>query len=155
MAILRLHFAHQPGEIGKGLVVEIHADALTFLFHRAGEFQGALAQAFLAGDRFGTPDRRLASPFGHLQRMEIRGEDVRHMGDRGDIGAVVTGLAAGGAGENPNRATHHLHRHIDAAAQGEFEDRPAIGARKDVAFVAQGVVRQHPGCLAGQDRAHR
>ena len=113
----------QPGKVGQGLVVQIHADALALALQRFGQLQRALPQPFLAGAGLGFHDRRLLRLLGRPQREEIRRQQV---GDITRVAHIGVGVAPGPqqrTTERPDDLAMHHHRHMNPAAQRMFEDR--------------------------------
>ena len=139
LAFEALQIAGDARQVGKSLVVQIHADGLPGVLQLFGQMASPDAKPL--GARFGLHplDFPAARQFALLEREHVGGEDV---GD--DPGIVEVGFAVGighlrGERQRADDPAFHQHRHMQAGPQAGVEDRLGPGALEMEARIGLGI----------------
>lgn len=113
----------QPRQVRQRLVVQIHADALPFGLQRLGQLQRAEPQPLLTGIGARFLDGGAFGLLGGADGVEIGRQQI---GDRAGIRHILHRIGVrlvGGATQRADNVAMHLHRHMQATMQVEFDDR--------------------------------
>ena len=149
------HLAQEPRQIGEGLVVQVHADALALLFEGLCQLQRAAPQPLFRGAARLGGAAGPAGPFGEVQDVEPRREGVGDLPGKGDGRGIVDPGAGVRQVQRADQPAHHPQRHVHPAAQVVVQDRLAGGAGIGVAGIAGRVLCQHVVALAEEQGADR
>lgn len=147
--------ARDTGQVGKGLIMQIHADPLPFLFQRLGQIERALAQPLFAGPRLGFDDGRLAGLIGGAQGEEIGRQQFGDMAGVADVIGAVAGRLMQRTRQRAGDFAMHDHRQMNPRPQLVIKDRPMCRHVVVKARIGAGVFGQDKIDLAHQQRPKR
>ena len=113
----------QPRQIRQCLVVQIHADTLSFGLQRLRQLQRAQPQALFASIGARLLDGGAFGLLGGADGVKIRGQQIRDGAGIRHILHRIGVRLVGGATQRADDIAMHLHRHMQPAMQVEFDDR--------------------------------
>nr|GFB12868.1 hypothetical protein [Tanacetum cinerariifolium] len=120
----------QAGQVGEGLVVQVHADPLTLALQLFGQAQCTLTQPLFTGAHLGLGDRQLLGLLGLSQGIYVGGQQIGDVLGVANVIQSVEMLGVFGATQRADDFTARPQRHMQAAAQTGIEDRVVDGAGK-------------------------